>query len=385
LSDIGFAAFYATLSIVSACALLIPIEIAAHLFPDFSPALHTRTMLPAALIGAVAGLIFMKLGKRWAAIVAIPSIVYLATAFAAFVVQLFAELVAGGRTLYKHLWENGPLVYGWLCWIITIAVAAGILGLVWLEWDRRRTVRSALWMRGVARAFTAAGAFFGAYAIAFPINQRVTAFRPGPVSIVLPWFLVLCASYLVKRFLSQYLGDVAAYVSSNRLDRFSDIRKEVQGIAANVARTVYGSAQYEKVAFVGHSLGSVVAYDTLNRMIVEDALKDGKLDVLRRTPLLLTFGSPLDKTAYVFSTSIKRDDPTRDVLAAAVQPLINDKANRGNLRWVNVWSPNDIISGDLKFYGPVENIEDEDATVPLQAHVAYWENDLIFKIIAGRR
>ena len=40
----------------------------------------------------------------------------------------------------------------------------------------------------------------------------------------------LALALFVQWFLSQYLGDVAAYVSSNRLDRFSRIRKEIQDI-----------------------------------------------------------------------------------------------------------------------------------------------------------
>jgi len=143
-----------------------------------------------------------------------------------------------------------------------------------------------------------------------------------------------------------------------------------------------------------------VAYDALNRLIVQDELakqamrKDGKaaawdrhLDVLGRTKLLLTFGSPLDKTAFIFSLQGQDTSETREALAAEVQPIIKDPGFR-TFPWVNIWSPQDIFSGELNFYdpppphgpgpNPVDNIEDKDATTLLLAHVEYWRNPTLF-------
>lgn len=101
--------------------------------------------------------------------------------------------------------------------------------------------------------------------------------------------------------------------------------------------------------------------------------------MIRRTPLLLTFGSPLDKTAFLFHVDSGGGD-AREALASSVQPLIIDLRYRPK-SWINVWSPFDIISGALNFYGPVDNQKDDRATTPIAAHVQYWDNDLIYRHI----
>ena len=223
----------------------------------------------------------------------------------------------------------------------------------------------------------------------------------GRSQVYLPWVLVVAIGYLVRSFLVGYLGDVVAYVSSHKLDRFFKIKDEIRTVALNVARALYlsrktdGSPLYEKVAFVSHSLGTVVAYDALNRMLIEEQLdlpaQSKNYGVRDRTNLFITSGSPLDKIAYIYSTSSSSVGAAIDELSAATQPLISDAAFRNNLTWINYWSPSDIISGPLDFYDNpnpniaapprVSNIEDKNATTPLAAHSEYFENDAIFETI----
>jgi hypothetical protein len=105
----------------------------------------------------------------------------------------------------------------------------------------------------------------------------------------------------------------------------------------------------------------------------------------------LTFGSPLDKTAFFFSVIGKTTRHIREQLAAVVQPLIQDRVARDKIEWVNVYSRNDIISGSLDFYQfseplpqglqqvrKVVNVKDKDALVPLVAHVEYWTNPTVW-------
>ena len=79
----------------------------------------------------------------------------------------------------------------------------------------------------------------------------------------------------------------------------------------------------------------------------------------------------------------------REQLASVVQPLITDTDSRREIPWVNVYSRNDIISGELKLYDlpdgnpggakSVEHVKDPDAIVPLVAHVEYWNNKTVWK------
>jgi hypothetical protein len=212
------------------------------------------------------------------------------------------------------------------------------------------------------------------------------------------WSFLFLVSAVVRKLLVQYVGDVTAYVASNKVDCFDELRAKIKTIAKESLTAVYSAKdrdsdrfEYDNVCIVGHSLGSVIAYDTLNRLLADDMLAaanmgaaaDGPAGIRKRTRLLLTFGSPLDKTAFFFSVIGKTTRHIREHLAAVVQPLIEYRACRRRIPWVNVYSRNDIICGKLDFYDfpegvpgvrRVVNVRDEDALVPLVAHVEYWSN-----------
>jgi hypothetical protein len=167
-----------------------------------------------------------------------------------------------------------------------------------------------------------------------------------------------------------------------------------------VGRAIYGFTgvpgvpAYDRVIVVGHSLGSVLAYDTLNALINTDMVSDaaGRRDVLRRTSHLITFGSPLDKTAFLFRTQSNHPkDPLREQLAAGFQPLILDYEYRRGLKWINLWAPKDVISGSLEYYDDpdmagtepmrVDNRKDPAGRTWFAAHVQYWSGELLAKVL----
>jgi hypothetical protein len=225
------------------------------------------------------------------------------------------------------------------------------------------------------------------------ISASVRSFTDGFGRVVWMWIWIISGWILRKAryFLVQYVGDVAIYVSSYTVSRFYDIRHRIQQIGLGVAKTVY-AAKYDRVIIVGHSLGSVVAYDTLNAMINEDTLMPGTYDVRDSTRALITCGSPLDKTAFIFRTQLAEENPEiREALAASMQPLIVDYEFRkipnrgpavpGDFEWVNVYSRRDLISGSLEYYdwhptgtdSAVRNVEDSEASIsPVKAHTEYW-------------
>jgi hypothetical protein len=216
------------------------------------------------------------------------------------------------------------------------------------------------------------------------------------------WPFLILFSAKVREIMVQYVGDVAIYVRPNKLDRFDAVRSEIKEAARSVASALFTSYeqksqpsdankfQYDKIALVGHSLGSVIAYDTLNRLMLDDWLCDGALRVAERTATMVTFGSPLNKTAFLFTIEGKDTLHIRERLAATVQPLIMSYRKFRQFKWINVYSRNDIVSGLLKFYDlpgyqdppvpevAVQNVKDRDAAVPLMAHVAYWKNKTVW-------
>jgi hypothetical protein len=218
------------------------------------------------------------------------------------------------------------------------------------------------------------------------------------------WTIEIIAAYCVRWFMIEYAGDVAAYISGTKVSKFWELRQQIWNTCMKVVRAVYRARAtddgniiflYEKVVVVGHSLGSVIAYDLLNGLLMEEKFSKDSLNIPTRTPMFLTFGSPLDKTAFFFRTRQDMDSPIREVGAAAVQPMIQDYANRP-AKWINLWSKSDIFSGELDYYDlpnqsnarckgmavteadphAIENWIDPDATTPLAAHVQYWKGKL---------
>jgi hypothetical protein len=246
--------------------------------------------------------------------------------------------------------------------------------------------------------FTFIAFIFNFLAIVVPL---ILCFGP-PFTAVLPPYLSFIQSSLwvfpflivfsakVREIMVQYVGDVAIYVCPNKLDRFDKVRNEIKEAARSVVSAIFTAYAgpnnnkflYDRVAIVGHSLGSVIAYDTLNRLMLDDWLSGNALNVAGRTKSMITFGSPLNKTAFFFTIQAKDSLHIRERLASTVQPLIVSYPKFRKLAWINVYSPNDIVSGSLKFYDlpglvkppAVTNIADPDAFVPLVAHVSYWNN-----------
>lgn len=152
---------------------------------------------------------------------------------------------------------------------------------------------------------------------------------------------------------------MAAYVQPHSVDRLYKLREDIKQSIRTKAHAIYAAKSngktfdYQQVFLVGHSLGSVIAYETLNRLLLNDAAAQASqhpLMVASRTRLLLTSGSPLDKIAFVFSTKRKRGGTTeaREALTTVVQPLIEDSGVRQQIPWINVLSYWDIISGRLR-------------------------------------
>jgi len=230
--------------------------------------------------------------------------------------------------------------------------------------------------------------FFG---VLLPWRENLATTTHG-----IAWPLLVMASAFVRVVLVQFVGDVAIYVMPYKVDAFNDLRKEIKEVVYKVAHAVYalkdkpGHLVYDRVIVLGHSLGSVIAYDALNRLILEDgaAAPDQILDVVNRTPLFLTFGSPLNKTAFIFGAQGHGTTEARESLAASVQPLIQDYKYRPD-QWINIYSPWDIISGYLDLYDlpdsmsskKVNNLADPEATTLLMAHTEYWNNSLLVQTL----
>jgi hypothetical protein len=230
----------------------------------------------------------------------------------------------------------GPTLF-YLAFLLHLGVAAGTLAILFSaqhgDFATSPVGVTILWVRGEILSIFAALHIESV----FDVLARVLRWH-GWV-----WPFLAIVSAQVRLLMVEYVGDVTAYVASNKVDCFDELRAKIKQLAKESLSSVYGAKsrdregfEYEKVCVVGHSLGSVIAYDTLNRVIADDQIaaqinpqtdrkfEDGPAQIVKRTPVLLTFGSPLDKTAFFFSVIGKTTRHIREQLAAVVQPLIED-------------------------------------------------------------
>jgi hypothetical protein len=193
-----------------------------------------------------------------------------------------------------------------------------------------------------------------------------------------------------------YAGGLLIYaIDSN--DRLESVRATINDAARQSLKVLYSfrdgdEFMYDRIAVVGYSVGSLIAYETLNALIQDDMLSEEKLHVADRTCLFETFGAPLDKLAFFFEIQ-DHGHFIRQALANARLPLVQSYESR-KFPWVNVYSRNDIFSGPIRFYDDpniifgipsirsdraVHNIVDKEAIVPLIAHCEYYKNSTVWR------
>ena len=62
------------------------------------------------------------------------------------------------------------------------------------------------------------------------------------------------------------MGDVAIYATTDVKSKHFNIRKSILDESVKEVKSLIDDPRYEKIIIVGHSLGSVIAFDTLNRI-----------------------------------------------------------------------------------------------------------------------
>lgn len=228
--------------------------------------------------------------------------------------------------------------------------------------------------------------------------------------------VVLVAS-LLSTFLVSALGDVALYVTSDENSELYATRAAILEDAVTLVRAILRSPDYAEVVLIGHSLGSVVAYDTVNQLQRLVPSRAGGGVSRRRRPAsantlsrecydklsgLVTFGSPLDKVDYFFRTRVGDREAIRAQLLASLHGFRREATNRnyGPFRldryaipeptafwWLNVWARADPVSGHLDRYRLHERDQihlDYSGWRYGVAHTAYWDDPRLYEVIRER-
>lgn len=160
-----------------------------------------------------------------------------------------------------------------------------------------------------------------------------------------------------------FIGDVVRYLDMDPRSRHYETRQKIINGAVEELCALMDD-DYDQIIIAGHSLGSVIAYDALNRIILQ--INAGKIEESKAKNIkgLVTFGSPLDKIAFFFRQYISDEKTIQRKILADMHTFRTCSLLKGTediedpepffvfpeVRWLNFWHPNDLISGKLDLY-----------------------------------
>lgn len=72
---------------------------------------------------------------------------------------------------------------------------------------------------------------------------------------------------IIQYFIVHYIGDAARYLSPN--PKNIAVRQKIRSQGINLVRQIQQSGDYNRIVLVGHSLGSVIAYDILKNLWID--------------------------------------------------------------------------------------------------------------------
>lgn len=233
------------------------------------------------------------------------------------------------------------------------------------------------------------------------------------------------ASRLLKSFLhsgmhqvTNVIGDIVVYNVADPKCKFYEVRRQVMDGAVNALRYLiekkdnHAQTAYPSVLVAGHSLGSQVAYDAINKLDLlvntnkisnynANGIDPAGHNIAQQLCGFVTFGSPLDKIAFFLR------DQVPDKLYLRQQLLDNYHGfkqrnwsmNTGSdqeftslpqpihrlfedLKWRNYFDRRDYISGSLDYYLNLENVDCEfNSSLLGFTHSYYWEHDAFYNDI----
>ena len=160
-----------------------------------------------------------------------------------------------------------------------------VLSWIWiLLWTNPLTIPRRLfriWILSVLLLVAGAYASYSAYSNFDEILKLLNELFPNFSKILTPYKLSLFIGLLTQLvligfnyFMLKYLGDAARYFSVT--PAHVEIKQKIREEGVNLLRKLHPSKRYERIVVVGHSLGSVIAYDILKYYWIEVNRKHGK-------------------------------------------------------------------------------------------------------------
>lgn len=178
---------------------------------------------------------------------------------------------------------------------------------------------------------------------------------------------------LVSMFENQlekaFMGDVVRYLDMDPRSKYYETRQKIINGAVEELYALMADNDYDQIIIAAHSLGSVIAYDAINRVILQISAKKGsEYDEIKKKADkivgLVTFGSPLDKIGFFFREyieakyQIQREMTENTYTFRTISLFDGPKQIKQpdpfyafpQIRWLNFYHRKDIISGKLDLY-----------------------------------
>ncbi|MBL0745854.1 hypothetical protein [Chryseolinea lacunae] len=239
-------------------------------------------------------------------------------------------------------------------------------------------------------------------------------------------FLKLGASKLAN-----VLGDICIYNVIDPKSKFYEIRRKILDGAVDSIKFLIEKRleseqykglenkriprEYESVIIAGHSLGSQVSYDAINKinLLVNQEMIDGydakgNCNNLAKTESIkkisdqlrgfVTFGSPLDKIVFFLREKTPPEQIFRQQLIEAYHCFKQQRWSTitippnltlsmcivrylDDIGWRNYYDKKDYVSGRLDYYKNVANVQCDFPGVNLFSftHSNYWEEKLMYR------
>ncbi|MDP8971554.1 MAG: hypothetical protein M3N52_13845 [Actinomycetota bacterium] len=257
-------------------------------------------------------------------------------------------------------------------WLASSAVAAGIAWaaglLVELGWQRRAT------------AFLAA------------VGPQLSLRTVGTLALA-------AVAWLLRGWLVAAIGDVPLYVTADENSELYSARAAILERGRDALRRLLESGGYDTVYVAGHSLGSVIAYDTINHLERERRMGLLADEAYQRLRGFTSFGSPLDKVDYFFRVRVGPEEAVRAQLLASLHGFRRRTTGRdygpyefapyqlvypSPFWWLNVWSSMDPVSGRLDRYRVEEQIHRRYLPWFGLAHTRYWRDARFYDQLYAR-
>jgi len=312
--------------------------------------------------------------------------------------------------------EGGPVIdfyeYYWDCYMVREVTTGEVV-----EWLDLASTGAQLFYKefegGKAREYQEAGIdlfkdgefeFRGYRRLLVPAFSQIACLaKMGPLISAIPKWgpLIKPVAHFAAKRIAEWLGDLVVYTTSDVRSQNYETRQKMLSGAVEELMMLLENKKYAKVIVAGHSLGSVIAYDALNRICLDASIAGGVSEkVASRFSGFVTIGSPLDKIAFFFQERTQAPNYIqRQILAHfhgyrhiklpgdespfpvgdPIKHILDDS------KWLNFYHRNDPVSGPLDAYrlDDDENIEccKEDVGI-IGAHSHYWTCRKMYRRIA---